>query len=1024
LWELNANDLTPIGTDSDWEMVVTAGGVVPLGHWQSYTSDVLALKSDASLWSWGGNGAGQLGDGTTISRNEPGHVGTDLDWTALSAAAYHSLGLKSDGSLWAWGANGSGQLGVDTQGGSVLEPNRVGLDSDWAAVAAGQNFSIGLRSDGSLWAWGWNGLGQLGLGGEFNEDRTTPTRIGSDNNWAQPSAPTARGDFRIFAQSINPDHSRTLYFTHTNYRAYYVLERGDVITNIHQPVGMALASAYPQLRDPSPLASDVAIFYRIRAVPRAQPLDLDGDGIDDFFELRHATLLNPLNPADAALDSDFDGYSNLAEYRAGTDLARLTVRHSIALGLRHTVLLKHDGSLWAWGENTYGQLGDGTYDHRDLPVRIGVDNDWISVAAGRDPVSGDHTVALKRDGSLWAWGANNYGQLGFPDSANVPTRIGTGRSWTDVAAGGGYTMAVQRDGSLWAWGNSSVVNPCCGNSWVPTRVGTGRDWTTIAAGGQHVLALKADRSLWTWGINDWGQLGLGEGVFPGAEPTRVGTDNDWTAVAATGDTDNFNGGHSLALKADGSLWAWGHNDWGQLGHGFTGASATNFVPTRVGTDADWAAIAASSPHSMARKRDGSLWVWGFGVSAHPVGYGTNNAWGDFAVGGTLSPPTPMLATAVRSDGSLWSSILGGARNVPTFIANDSDWEFVTAGLAHTLALKTNGTAWTWGANWAGQLGDGMPGTSGFVPQLLDTGTGWSALAAGDSHTLGIQFDGTLWAWGENQYGQLGTEPSVLRAIPARIGSSNDWKAVAAGGGNSFALKNDGSLWTWGRNDHGQLGIGAAINVSVPTRVGTNQDWAVISARGEHTLALKTDGSLWAWGRNGYGQVGDGSTTDRTQPVRIGLESNWVAVAAGYAYTLALRDDGSLWAWGANWNGQLGDGTRMDRSSPVRIGTQNNWAAIAASSHSLGLKTDGSLWAWGANWAGQLGIGSSMEQTSPTRVGTDTDWVSITAGGSHSLARKANGTLWSWGSNDTGQLGLAPELFPRRLGTDIDWGSPP
>ena len=279
------------------------------------------------------------------------------------------------------------------------------------------------------------------------------------------------------------------------------------------------------------------------------------------------------------------------------------------------------------------------------------------------------------------------------------------------------------------------------------------------------------------------------------------------------------------------------------------------------------------------------------------------------------------------------------------------------------------------------------------------------IAAGYSHFLAIKSDGTLWAWGNNRYGQLGDGTTVYRDSPVQIGAENDWVEVAAGMDHTIAMKSDRTLWAWGRNNSGQLGDGTTTDKYTPVQIGTDYDWDAVAAGGWYTVALKRDGRLWAWGYNGSGQLGDGTTTSRHTPVQVGTDNDWNVLEAGEYHTLALKKNGTLWAWGDNQYGQLGDGTIQGKPSPVPIGTDHDWAAIAAGYyHTVALKTGGTLWAWGKNDYGQLGDGSTDDKHIPVSIGTDHDWAKISAGYYHSVALKTGGTLWTWGSNQDGQLG--------------------
>jgi alpha-tubulin suppressor-like RCC1 family protein len=295
-----------------------------------------------------------------------------------------------------------------------------------------------------------------------------------------------------------------------------------------------------------------------------------------------------------------------------------------------------------------------------------------------------------------------------------------------------------------------------------------------------------------------------------------------------------------------------------------------------------------------------------------------------------------------------------------------------------------------------------------------------AITAGWETSMAIARDRSLWAWGDNAYGQLGDGNRTSAGTPVCVGTRIDWLSIATSGLHSLGVTLDGSLWAWGRNADGELGIGTMNGHWAPVRVGTNSDWTTVAAGHGASFGLARDGSLWAWGLDNYARVGDGTTGDSTKPIRSAARSDWAAISTdGYSY-FGLTRDGSLWAWGYNGSGQLGDGTTTNRPTPVRVGTRTDWTAIAADGSSCrALARDGSLWAWGNNSYGQLGDGTTTNRPTPVRVGTRTDWTAIAAGGDHSLAVASDGSLWSWGKGDHGQLGdesWTDRLTPVRVGS--------
>ena len=317
-----------------------------------------------------------------------------------------------------------------------------------------------------------------------------------------------------------------------------------------------------------------------------------------------------------------------------------------------------------------------------------------------------------------------------------------------------------------------------------------------------------------------------------------------------------------------------------------------------------------------------------------------------------------------------------SRNLPVKIGVETTWTAISAGFYHTVALKADGTLWAWGDDTKGQLGDGSAASSQSAPVKIGTDTNWTAVAAGDFHTLALKSDGSLWAWGDNSDFQVGNGAVVpgIQAVPVRIGTAADWVAFAAGGSHSLALKADHTLWGWGSNGSGQLGNGTGIDAVSPVQIVlappfVNTDWTAVAAGQSHSAALKSDGSLWSWGSNLFGRLGDGTSLNSPAPVReTGGATTWVAVSTSDFHTVGRRSDGSIWSWGGNSNGQLGNGTVTDAPAPVKVGAEVDWAEVDAGSiHTVALKSNGTFWSWGDNASGQLGDGTNIQKNSPVSV---------------------------------------------------------
>jgi alpha-tubulin suppressor-like RCC1 family protein len=271
----------------------------------------------------------------------------------------------------------------------------------------------------------------------------------------------------------------------------------------------------------------------------------------------------------------------------------------LAAGTGHGIALLIDGTVWAWGKNTSGQLGDSSRVDKYIPVKIGTDSNWCSITAGN---SFSHGV--KKDGTLWGWGANKVGQLGI-STANIiydytmPVQIGADKDWLLVSSGISFTIGLKKDGTVWGWGNMLYnLQDQESNSYKPVKL-TGDDnsnWATIAAGDDFFIAQKKDGTLWTRGvINDLLHNYGGKNIF-----YKVSDDTDWA---------NFDAGkrHAVAIKKDGSLWAWGKNEMGQLGNG---SNSTAKNPLRIGREHDWKTVTAGGNYTITLKKDGTVWHWG------------------------------------------------------------------------------------------------------------------------------------------------------------------------------------------------------------------------------------------------------------------------------------------------------------------------------------------------------------------------------------------------------------------------------
>lgn len=346
-------------------------------------------------------------------------------------------------------------------------------------------------------------------------------------------------------------------------------------------------------------------------------------------------------------------------------------------------------------------------------------------------------------------------------------------------------------------------------------------------------------------------------------------------------------------------------------------------------------------------------------------------------------PLPQIAAGqagsylIKSDGSLWAwgdynagehagtpaAEKENTHPLPAAAAGLTDLVAVSAGSGHSVVLKKDGTVWTWGYNGEGQLGTRAAADSRFpTPAQVGSLSAIKAVVAGDRHCLAVEEDGTVWAWGNNWHGQLGDGTKNHSSAAREVRGLADVTAIAAGMGHSLALKKDGTVWAWGYNDDGELGDGKKKERLTPFQIPGLSDVKAIAAGSHHSLALKNDGTVWMWG-------GDKEIGLSSRPRRLPGLARIVAISSGGWYSLALKDDGTVWAWGSIANGEEDDTTMNEViKKPVQIKGLTDVTGVAAGLwHSLALKKDGSVWAWGRNYHGALGDGTETSRRSPARA---------------------------------------------------------
>lgn len=632
----------------------------------------------------------------------------------------------------------------------------------------------------------------------------------------------------------------------------------------------------------------------------------------------------------------------------------------------HGCGIKHDGSLWCWGNNMNGRIGDGTTTVRAVPTPVSGGGSWKQVSAGFN------TCAIKSDDTLWCWGSNAFGRTGLNTTvgnALTPTQVSGGGTWKSVATGGA-SCGIKSDDTLWCWGPNTNgitgLNTTVGNTLVPTQVAVGTTWKFIATGSGSACAIKSDDTLNCWGSNNYGVTGRNTSAGNTLVPTGVSGGGSWKHV----DVGSL---HSCGIKSDNSGHCWGYNLDGRTGRNTT--AGNTLVPSAISGGGSWKSIDAGTSHTCGIKSDDTVNCWG------------NNYWGEVGDGTLVDKLVPTALTA----GGTWSSVIASAGATCAITINSK-------------MLKC------WGSNYDGIRADNYPDQTANSPKKVSGTETWNSLALGSmgwglDFTCGLKNDNSVWCWGYNDEGALGsTVPLTQITInKVQVSGAHNFVDIEAGAAHICGLKADGSVMCWGMNSDNELGNGNTTSTNTPGALSGGHSFTKISARGFHGCGIKADKSMWCWGANWSGQLGDNTWDNRSAPVQVTGGYQWDEVATGVNNTCGIRTDGVLMCWG-DW-AATGDGTWNDYPYPVTVSGGYKWQSVSVGDyHACGITTAGLAMCWGADWYGQLGTGELNDYPYPVPVLGGHTYKTISAGEYISCGIRADDTLWCWGDNDEGQLG--------------------
>ncbi|MEO5913684.1 MAG: hypothetical protein ABIS50_05595 [Luteolibacter sp.] len=863
--------------------------------------------------------------------------------------------------LWAWGYNDQGQLGTQT---IPQNYNTVPVPVSRAGVLAGKTIlhaaacgdhNLALCSDGVVAAWGYGFRGELGNGSW--ENQPLPVRVDSSGVLA-----------------------------------------GKTVVAV--------------------------------AAGEAHALALCSDG----------TVASWGSNEGGQLGTDVDGSNVPVRVSRSGVLAGKTVV-AIAAGHSHSLALCSDGKVVAWGLNSSGELGNGKTVKSGVPVLVKAGGELLGKTVVGIAAGYSHSLALCSDGTIVAWGDNSSGQLGNGTKVNssvpvlvIPTEGAVeGEPPVTIGAGAAQSFAVCTNGQAFAWGgnlNGELGNNQMGDNRIPSAISTSglvgrRTVASVTGGYHHTLLFSTNGTATACGSNSSGELGNGTQASS-LVPVPIAMDGDFSGRKFLSGAGGLS--HSLAvvavpLSGDSQLAGLSMST-GALGYGFSPAMSHYVASVSVKSEIPL--------RFTPVVRDPKARIT---VNGMPVSSGSPS--------GIIVAGTPLVSIVVTSESCLssatWNVALQWSRDKAIVLHQASD-----VGLAK-VAFDATGLGLTVSLDFAPSVGTnltviditGLSFITGRFKNLAPGQTVDLPFGGKTYHFVANYHGGTgndlvlEWAhrsiagWGDNGAGQLGVSPQQLIAAPVAMAdmgvlSGRTITSIASGAGSSAALCADGTVAVWGYIP-GALGAGGTSQSSVPISIKTTgvlagKSVAGISAASGSGLAVCTDGSVVAWGANDRGQLGDGTTNTPAEPVKVSLKGalaskSVVAVAVGGYHSLAICSDGSVLSWGGNPRGQLGDGTNVERDAPVLVSTAGVLAGktvVAVSAgleYSLALCSDGMLAVWG-----RAGFNDGHESWVPRHV----DQTGILAGktvvalsqAAHSTPTVlcSDGTVVTWGENSYGQRG--------------------
>ena len=946
--------------------------------------------------AWGQNDYGTFGAGNTSTKETV----VAYDVNDFKIACYGSIVLKEDGKAYAAGKNSYGQLGIgNTTNTSTLTQISIDTNSKIKYIAPGGDTSAVMTSDGTVYETGYNYYGVLSNGTTTNSSKFMPLLnndgssvtdgfiipekiIDSSTDFYPTIFSIIKKDGTVWTSGNN---SYGQLGNSTNINSKYLTQTGT--TNVE----LNAKNEYIKIGEKFDI--DVISAANFNVFVKEKPVQSDWKWTSSNEDV--ATI-----DENGVVIGKTLGYTTITGYNSKNGLKAKVIINVyrnqegaitvpvVGQGYGNTITLKEDGTVWATGKNDYGQLGVGDTTNRNTSVQVKIDENTYLENVIKIDVTDNTTIALTKTGEVYAWGKNEFGELGLGDRTyrSYATRVkgidGNGylENIIDVANGDENSYAIDKNGNVYGWGDGNYhqIDDTTTSRTTPTQMSDCTDAISVSAGDCFMAFIQANSNSCVRGYNRYGQRGNGTTADTPTGTCIVG--NDINKICAGNDS-------ALMIREDGTVWTAGKNRYGELGVGDT-SNRTTYTKLTLedGTEIKAKYGELNSSITTILGKDGKVYTTGY------------NGYGQLSNGTTTN--SLKLKPMLNSDGTeVTDAILIKIGEMYELDRN-------------TGIVRKDGTVWVSGDNTYGQIGNSGNTSATYLSKMGDGFLNYPEKVI----TVGVDKSQKI----NPLLFNIQDDMNVYTDSTTKVGTLN----------YEIEDSNVAELTTLGMITGKQQGI-TKIKVTDTSTKRTTSIWVKVvndsniqvSLGYKFSLALKQDGTVWSWGQNNNGELGLGNTTEYSEPQQIiDIKEKITDVKTGYYHSIALTEKGEVYTWGYNGNGQLGNGTREDSLVPVKVTGLENIAKIDAYKYiTIALTQNGEVYVWGRGYgktpvklnfsrkiidvAGNIVLAENRKAYNLTETASyGKDLIKISAGESHYLGLTSDGEVYAWGGNGYGQLG--------------------